>query len=91
MDDAAEVYVKDAQPRREIGPCRSHIYFVLHDTHVAIVYRANPPERRQHHTYTTSALIRVCVCRYGTKVWMSLLDARVICFELYILLIHSVL
>jgi hypothetical protein len=33
IDDAAEVYVKDAQPRREIGPCRCRPSFVLRDTY----------------------------------------------------------
>lgn len=43
MDDAAEVYVKDAKPRREIGLWHT---LTSWDSHLDIVYRANPPERR---------------------------------------------
>ena len=58
IDDAAEVYVKEAKPRRELGTLLASI---THDLTVESVERSYFVERRQHYTYPTNRVILVYV------------------------------
>lgn len=52
IDEAAEVYVKDAKPRRDLGmEIRSLVQLVL------TPFRTNHAQRRQHHTNPASRII----------------------------------
>lgn len=53
MDEAAEVYVKDAKPRRELGT-RLFVVFQPPRSHF---FRAYSPQGRQHHSYPTGGMI----------------------------------
>ena len=52
MDDAVEVYVKDAKPKREIG--ESNFYVVI--GRCSRSTRSNSAKRRQHHAHTASCV-----------------------------------
>lgn len=61
MDDAAEVYMKDEQPRRDIGKCSLplSIYSFL-----TALRRPPSAKRRQHHTHPANERLKsvpICV------------------------------
>jgi hypothetical protein len=54
VDEAAEVFVKDAKPRRDIG------VFTIHaptsKTIDSLFFRPDPPQGRQHHPHSTNRM-----------------------------------
>jgi hypothetical protein len=58
VDEAAEVFVKDAKPRRDIGVFTIH--FPTSKTIDSLFFRPDPPQGRQHHPHSTN---RISSCK----------------------------
>ncbi len=57
FEDAAEVYVKDAKPRRELGACGASQTVAVYS--FSFSFRSHTAKRRQHHAHSASCLSRL--------------------------------